>query len=321
MRIIALALLWFISVAPAAAGGVIDRIKASNTIRCGAAPRSGLAGVSGKSAAGLLLDVCRAVGASLLGPEGRLEFHLYSSNLAFDPTRAGSDDLMFLSGAEVLARGLADKVVLGPPVYFIATAAMTPEASPVKALADLAGKTVCFYQGANSHRALEAWMTAHKLDFTPMGYTEWGELHDGYNARVCEAQVGEIQDLAVERLDETDAPLQSRILPEPLGLSPIFAATPTNDGQWTALVSLAIATLQRAEIPAGPWRASGLDSFRAKAPGLGLGDGWQARVVGAAGSYADIYDRNLGDLSPLKLPRGANAPIERGGAFATPFDD
>jgi general L-amino acid transport system substrate-binding protein len=42
-------------------------------------------------------------------------------------------------------------------------------------------------------------------------------------------------------------------------------------------------------------------------------------VVGAAGSYADIYARNLGDGSPLKLPRGPNAPAELGGLFVTPF--
>ena len=52
---------------------------------------------------------------------------------------------------------------------------------------------------------------------------------------------------------------------------------------------------------------------------LGLADDWAKRVVGAAGSYADIYARNLGDGSPLKLPRGPNAPAELGGLFVTPY--
>ena len=60
-----------------------------------------------------------------------------------------------------------------------------------------------------------------------------------------------------------------------------------------------------------PWRVEGRD--------LGLADDWAKRVVGAAGSYADIYARNLGDGSPLKLPRGPNAPAEAGGLFVTPF--
>jgi general L-amino acid transport system substrate-binding protein len=46
---------------------------------------------------------------------------------------------------------------------------------------------------------------------------------------------------------------------------------------------------------------------------------WQARVVTAAGTYADIFARNLGERSPLELPRAPNAPVEACGRFATPF--
>jgi general L-amino acid transport system substrate-binding protein len=53
--------------------------------------------------------------------------------------------------------------------------------------------------------------------------------------------------------------------------------------------------------------------------GLGLADDWLKRVVGAAGSYSDIYARNLGEGSRLKLPRGPNAPAERGGLFVAPY--
>ena len=107
--------------------------------------------------------------------------------------------------------------------------------------------------------------------------------------------------------------LKSRILPEPLATFPILAATPASDPQWSAIVAWAIFTLQRAELPAGPWTASGLGSIPVKAPELGLADDWQAHVVCAAGTYADIFARNLGERSRLKLPRGPNAPVEAGG--------
>ena len=45
----------------------------------------------------------------------------------------------------------------------------------------------------------------------------------------------------------------------------------------------------------------------------------EAHVVAAAGTYADIYARNLGDRSRLNLPRGPNAPVEAGGLFVTPY--
>ena len=210
------------------AGAVIDRIRTGGVIRCGGVSRPGLVGQSpdGRIAAGLYLDLCRAIGAALLGPEGRIEFRPYDSDKAFDRVRDGTDDLSFLDGSEILGQGLAGRTTLGPPVVFVSTAAMVPGDSAVRSLADLAGKTICFYQGSNAHRNLEAWMAAHRLDFRRMGLMEYGELYDTYNARVCDAQVGEIGDLAVARLDDAGAGLKSRILAEPLATFPILAVTP-----------------------------------------------------------------------------------------------
>ena len=99
----------------------------------------------------------------------------------------------------------------------------------------------------------------------------------------------------------------------------MFAATPANDAQWSAIVAWAIYAVQRAELAPSPWAAGGRESLGVGGRELGLADDWTKRVVDAAGSYADIYARNLGDRSRLELPRGPNAPAERGGQFATPF--
>ncbi len=235
--------------APAArAETVVERIKADGVIRCGGVSRPGLVGQSadGHVATGLYLDLCRAIGAALLGPEGRIEFRPYDSDSAFQRVRDAKDDLSFLDGSEILDQGLAGRTTPGPPVVFASTAAMVPGDSPVKSLADLAGKTICFYQGSNAHRNLEAWLAAHALDFARLGLMEYVELYDTYNAGVCEAEVGESGDLAVARLEGAGAKLKSRILPEPLAIFPIFAVTPARDPRWAAIVAWAIYTLQRA---------------------------------------------------------------------------
>jgi general L-amino acid transport system substrate-binding protein len=305
----------------ARAGPVVDRIEADNVIRCGGVSRPGLAGQSsdGRQASGLFLDLCRAIGAALLGPDGRIEFHPYDFDAAFGRIRDGADDLAFLDGSEILDQRLAGKTILGPPVVFVSTAAMVREDSGVKALADLAGRSVCFYQGSPAHRSLEAWMAAHRLDFIRMPYTEYGEMDDAYRARKCDAEVGEIGDLAVARLSDDSKSGKSRILPQPLATFPVFAVTPASDPQWAAIVAWAIVALVRADLPAGPWTAGGGETAAVKGADLGLKDDWAKRVVAAAGSYADIYARNLGDRSRLRLPRGPNAPAEAGGRLVTPF--
>jgi general L-amino acid transport system substrate-binding protein len=301
------------------AGPIVDRIKSSGVIRCGGVPRPGLFGQSSDGApSGLYLDLCRAVGAALLGPDGRIEFHPYDSDKAFTRVADGADDLFFLDGSDIADHRLARAVALGPAIYFVSTAAMVHGDATIQQLSDLAGKSICFYQGDNAHLNLEASMAARRLDFVRMGYMEYGELHDAYNARICEAQVGESGDLAAARLEERAAPA-SRILAEPLATFPLFAATPASDPQWSAIVAWAIYAVQRAELPATQWGAAGLESAGVERRDLGLADDWAKRVVGAAGSYADIYARNLGEGSLLKLPRGANAPTELGGLFVTPY--
>jgi general L-amino acid transport system substrate-binding protein len=301
------------------AGPIIDRIKSSGVIRCGGVPRPGLVGQSpGGAASGLYFDLCRAIGAALLGPGGRIEFHPYDSDKAFTRVTEGADDLFFLDGSDIADHRLAGAATLGPAVYFVSTAAMVHGPTPIQRLSDLAGKSICFYQGDNAHLNLEATMAARGLDFVRMGYMEYGELHDAYNSGICDAQVGESGALAAARLEQPSAPA-SRILTEPLATFPVFAATPASDPQWSAIVAWSTYALQRAELPATPWTAGGARSLGVEGRDLGLADDWIKRVVGAAGSYADMYARNLGDGSPLKLPRGPNAPTEAGGLFVTPY--
>jgi general L-amino acid transport system substrate-binding protein len=301
------------------AGPIVDRIKSSGVIRCGGVPRPGLASQSPDGApSGLYLDLCRAIGAALLGPQGKIEFHLYQSDGAFARAADGADDLFFLNGSEIADHRLAGTATLGPAVYFVATAAMVHGPASIQKLSDLAGKSICFYQGDDAHLTLEASMAARRLDFVRMGYMEYGELHDAYDAGVCDAQVGESGDLAAARLEERGAP-SSRILAEPIAAFPVFALSPASDPQWSAIVAWAIYAVQRAELPATAWAPPGLKSLPVEGRDLGLPEDWAKRVVAAAGSYADIYARNLGEGSPLKLPRGPNALTELGGLFVTPL--
>ncbi|OSQ43038.1 amino acid ABC transporter substrate-binding protein, partial [Thalassospira sp. MCCC 1A01428] len=57
--------------------------------------------------------------------------------------------------------------------------------------------------------------------------------------------------------------------------------------------------------------------FLGKDPGngtaLGLKDDFAYQIVKALGNYGEIFDRNVGKDSPLKLERGYNALFKDGG--------
>ena len=310
-----------LAAAPAAAGPILDRIRAEGVVRCGGVERPGLIEVTATGkAAGLELDLCRAIATVALGSEGRLEFRRYDSEQAFAEARAGKDDVSFLTGREMIDNGLAGKLIAGPAAFIETMAVMTPADSPVQHLDQLAGHPICFSMVERAQVHLSDWFDARRLDFIHLGFQEDIEMNDAYAAHYCDALAGEATTLAETRAAaEAAAPAKHRLLPETLASYPIMAATGVQDGEWAAIVAWTIHTLVQADTKGSRWALGGLDSLRVNAPELGLAAGWQKRLVDLIGSYGDLYERNLGDKSPLKLPRGANAPVALGGALAAPY--
>jgi general L-amino acid transport system substrate-binding protein len=53
---------------------------------------------------------------------------------------------------------------------------------------------------------------------------------------------------------------------------------------------------------------------------LGLDNKWLLQALKAGGNYGEIFERNVGQASPLKLARGLNATWSKGGLmYAVPF--
>ena len=51
---------------------------------------------------------------------------------------------------------------------------------------------------------------------------------------------------------------------------------------------------------------------------LGLDEAWAANVIKAVGNYGEVFDRNVGARSPIKLPRGLNRLSTTGGLMFAP---
>ena len=52
--------------------------------------------------------------------------------------------------------------------------------------------------------------------------------------------------------------------------------------------------------------------------GLGIGTDWVVNIVKQVGNYGEVFDRNVGEGSPLKLPRGLNNLWNKGGLQYAP---
>ena len=303
------------TLSPAAAGPVLDRVEAAGAVSCGAEERPGFAAIEDGSDApahGLAVDLCRAIAVAVLGPQGRATFTVIDSARDFDAARDGKLDVLFLSGGTLLAERLADRVALGAPAFIETESVMVPETSAVRATHDLAGASVCFMIGTGAQRALEGALEREHVEVRRLGFGEDVELRDAYNVGRCGAVAGDATFLAEVRQDGGVHGLKSRILDAPLALDPVYLATGIGDGRWTAMTGWVLQALVLGSAPRSGFSGAGAGPLAAAATPLGFREGWYGDAVAATGTYADLWARDLGEGSDLKLAPGPNQPWPAG---------
>ncbi|MDZ5646690.1 hypothetical protein [Nitrospirillum sp. BR 11828] len=107
------------------------------------------------------------------------------------------------------------------------------------------------------------------------------------------------------------------------------------DEQWFDIVKWTIYALIEAE-ERGVTKANVQDNLASAAPGvqrllgvrsgaglgksLGLDDQWAVRIIAQVGNYGEVFERNVGRNSVLRLNRGLNALWNQGGLmYAMPI--
>ena len=88
------------------------------------------------------------------------------------------------------------------------------------------------------------------------------------------------------------------------------------DGEEYGVSSATVRALQKTAIdPELHWF---LNSCGQRGKALGLKPDWVVEVIAAVGNYGEIYERNLGSASALKIARGLNRLWKHGGLLYAP---
>jgi general L-amino acid transport system substrate-binding protein len=293
--------------APARAEGVLAHVRATNTLVCAAETRPGFANEDAEGDLhGLAVELCHAVAVAVLGPAGKFEITSPDADIEFDELGHKPPDLAFFSAGLLAEHHLIGHFVPGPAVFIDPVTAMVPNAALTTQTSDLAGKTICVMIGSTAQRALEARLGAVSPPIVRLTFREEVEMLDAYNVGRCDAMADDASTLAGYRLTTGINQMQSRLLTPPLALTPVFAATPSGDGEWAALIGWVLHDIIADAAPKSAWR-SDLDlSTPALRPG------WRDEMHQAAGTYADMRTRTMGDASRFKLPAWPNAPWPEG---------
>jgi general L-amino acid transport system substrate-binding protein len=122
-----------------------------------------------------------------------------------------------------------------------------------------------------------------------------------------------------------------RILPEQISKEPLAQLVRASDVdlfdvlRWTIFAMIGAEDLGVTSRNVAEMAKSGNPDVRrllGATPGngkaLGLDEAWAYNVVKTVGNYGEVYERNVGMGSAIKLPRGANALWSAGGLMFAP---
>jgi general L-amino acid transport system substrate-binding protein len=198
---------------------------------------------------------------------------------------------------------------------------------------DLAGKKVCFLGGTEIENQLEGYMQREKIKWLPFSFQEEGEMEAAFITRNCAAISADVSQLAYERIAFKGMAKDFEILPDVIAKDPLAPAYRLDDPQWATIVNWTVEALILAEESGvtqahlaemkksdDPVVQRLLGSHRGYGPLIGLDDAWAARVIESVGNYGEMYERDLGSGSVMKLARGPNNLWIHGGLmYASPI--
>ncbi len=331
------ALSWAVFIAAAAAAvqaATIDGVRARNQLVCGISEDvAGLATFASPDTwRGLEVDFCRAVAAAVLGDGSRVRLRPAAAADGFRALAAGEIDLLAGGSAWSLSRDTEFKARFVDILLHDGQGFMVPRSHGLSSALELSGASICVVAGTRAADMVAGYMARQRMRYRFVTSARWNEIVASYANGNCTALTGDMTQLAVARASLAN-PAEHALLPELIGKEPLGPAVRLGDDAWFAVVRWVLMALIAAEElgvtqdNAEASLASPYDEVRRLlgvgndlGQSLGLSADWAFRAIRQSGNYGEMFDRNLGLGSALKLPRAHNRLWTQGGLmYAVPI--
>ncbi|MFP5221955.1 MAG: transporter substrate-binding domain-containing protein [Acidobacteriota bacterium] len=320
------------AVTPCIAGETLSAVKKNGVIRCGVGDNiPGMAVQDANGAwSGMDVDFCRAVSAAVLGDPGKCAFLPLASLARFTSLMSKEIDLLASNTTWTIGREAAFNVVFAGPMLFTrqAVAVRKEDAPAVRTALDKA--RIGVVRGSTHVRDIEEIAARNAMTFEPVLYDSPVLAWKGFMSGECKGVLGDEIVLAAERSLTPEGESLIEIIAQQHSREPISPVARQDDGQWATVLrgvlSLLVAAeecgLTRANIADVANRSVAgrqlLERAAAMAKPLGIPPDWGVRVIESVGNYGEMFARNLGAGSSLKLDRDLNRLWKDGGLIWAP---
>ena len=334
IRIAAAAALALAAALPAHAGKTLDAIKQRGELNCGVNPSlPGFAVADSQGHwSGLDADFCRAVAAVVLGNPEKVKWVPLAAAQRFAVLQSGEIDLLSRNTTWTLTRDASLGLLVAAAYFYDGQAFMVPKKLKVTSAKQLKGATVCVPSGTTTEKNLSDYAKQANLNVKPVVFDTQDATNKAYFSGRCQAYTTDSSALASIRSKEATNPEDHVILPELISKEPLGPFVRRGDDEFLTIVKWTFFALVEAE-EYGITQANA-DTMKSKSDNpavqrilgsgedmgklFGLDKDWSYRAIKAVGNYGETFDRNLGEHSALKLPRGLNRLWSQGGIMYAP---
>ncbi|MBM4322901.1 MAG: amino acid ABC transporter substrate-binding protein [Deltaproteobacteria bacterium] len=317
-----------------AVAGTLDEVRARGVLTVGV--NAGLAGFSMPDEKGvwkgLDVDTAKAIAAAVFGDASKVKYVPLTAVQRLPALQSKEVDVLCRNTTATLTRETVNGLNFAHPNYYDGQGFLISKKKKINTAKKLKGATVCTLPGTTTEMNAADYFRKNGMPWKPVVIENNAELNKAFFAGRCDVLTSDASQLAAIR-SVAPTPDDYIILPEIISKEPLSPAVRHGDDQWYDIVNWTVMALIEAE-ELGITSANVDEMLKSTDPqvqrflgvnpgfgkALGLDEKWAYNIIKQVGNYGEIFDRNVGLKTPLKLERGLNGLWTKGGLmYAIPF--
>ena len=310
----------------------IKRTIRRDAVFCGV--NTGLPGFSAKDDkgnwSGFDVDFCRAIAAAIFDDPKKVNFIPLDAKERFEELGKRKVDVLARNSTWTMSRETDYYLHFAGVSYYDGQGFMLPRAKNVDSALALDGSKVCVQSGTTTELNLADYFRANNIKYEAMKFGSVDEVFKGYEAGHCDVLTADVSQLYALRL-KLKKPTDHIILADVISKEPLGPVVRHRDDQWLLIVKWVLFAMIDAE-ELGISSQNVDAALKSQKPevrrfvgnegdygaDIGLPKDWALRVIRRVGNYGEVYERNIGNGSPLGIPRGLNQLWNAGGILYAP---
>src|SRR5438874_4038093 len=279
---------------------------------------------------GFDVDYCRAIAATIFNDPTKVKFVPLTAQNRFTALQSGEVDVLARNTTWTMSRDTTLGLDFTAVNFYDGQGFMVRKSLKVNSALELNDAAVCVQQGTTTELNLADYFRANKMKLKTVTFASADEAIKAYDSGRCDAFTTDASGLYAERLRLAKSD-DHIVLPEIISKEPLGPSVRHGDDQWFDIVKWVHYAMLTAE-ELGVTKATVDEAMKSTNPDikrllgtegnygeqLGLTKDWAYRIVKLVGNYGEVFEKNVGQGSPLKIARGVNGLWTKGGLQYAP---